>query len=291
MIDDASAVYWNPAAIVEVSGAEIQLMHAEQYEELADYDYAAFVQRLDRTGSIGVGLIRFSVDDILITEDAYDDENGNHQYDWGERIDPSRFYLDSDTEYAAFFTFARRLNPTLSLGGSLKIIRQDLPGHSSFGVGADLGALWRPRPAWRFGARLSDATTTQIYWDTGRRETVTPALTLGGAYVHELAEPQISLGLAADLAMNFDGRDAASRLEFGIPSLTPEMASRTLFWADASVGFEAWFRRLFAARVGWQESGVTGGAGFRLHGFGVDYAFVPHEALGSSHRVSASYGF
>jgi hypothetical protein len=56
-------------------------------------------------------------------------------------------------------------------------------------------------------------------------------------------------------------------------------------------GLEAWYRKLFAARVGWQESGATAGAGFRIRGFGVDYAFVPHEVLGSSHRVSASYQF
>jgi hypothetical protein len=43
--------------------------------------------------------------------------------------------------------------------------------------------------------------------------------------------------------------------------------------------------------VGWQESGVTAGAGFRIRGFAVDYAFVPHDDLGSSHRVSGGYRF
>ncbi|MFH1143089.1 MAG: hypothetical protein V1774_00925, partial [Candidatus Eisenbacteria bacterium] len=70
---------------------------------------------------------------------------------------------------------------------------------------------------------------------------------------------------------------------------------------DVRIGLEAWYRGLFAIRGGWQESGeqltsanpgqVTAGAGFRLRGFGIDYAFVPHEALGSSHRLSGSYSF
>jgi len=278
MIDDASAVYWNPAAITRVPGAEIQLMHAEQFEDLADYDYAAFVQPLPDAGAIGVGLIRFSVSDILITTDAYDDENGNHQYDVGERIDPSRFYFDSDTEYGLFFTFARPVADRLSFGGSLKVIRQDLPGHTSFGLGADLGALWQPRVDLRLGARLSDATTTQLYWDSGRRETVTPTLSLGGALTRTLLAEALDVTLATDLVLYFDGRSTASQFEFGLP-------------ADLNAGLETWFRRLFAARIGWQESGVTAGAGFRVRGLGVDYAFVPHEALGSSHRVSASYAF
>jgi hypothetical protein len=279
LIDDASAIYWNPAGMAELSSAEIQLMHAEQFENLADYDCAAFVQPLPGTGAIGVGLIRLAVSDILITKDAYVDANGNHRHDWGEIIDPSRFYLDSDNEYALFFSFARRTRQALALGGSLKLIRQDLPGHSSFGIGIDLAAQWEVSPALRVGARLSDATTTQLYWDTGRRETVVPALYLGTAYSHDLSGTGITATLAADLALSFDGRETASTFSAGAVS------------GDPMVGLEAWYRSLFAARVGWQWSGVTAGAGFRVRGFGADYAFVPHEDLGSSHRVSASYTF
>jgi len=279
-IDDAGAVYWNPAAMVDVPRAELLLMHAEQFSSLADYDFAGYVQRLAGTGSIGVGLVRFAVSDILITKDAYDDANGNHQYDWGERIDPSRFYLDSDTEYGLFFSFARPVRRDLSLGGTLKFVRQDLPGHSSFGVGTDLGALWTPHAALRFGARLSDATTTQLYWDTGRRETVNPALYLGGAWRRSLAAQHIDVALSLDLALTFEGRETASSFALG-----------STVGGDARGGLEASYRRLFTARAGWQESGVTAGAGFRIKGVGIDYAFVPHEDLGSSHRVSASYAF
>ncbi len=291
-VDDASSVYWNPAGMVMVERAEVALMHSEQFGDLADYDFASYVQQLPGTGSVGVGIVRFSVDDILITQGAYDDENGNHKYDWGERIDPSRFYLDSDTEYALFFSFARAMNRMpVVLGGTLKLVRQDMPGHSSFGIGTDLGARWSPRPDFQLGARFSDITTTQLYWDTGRRETVSPSLFVGGAYSRSLAASQIELLLTCDFALTFDGRETASSFSIGIPSVTPDMQSRTFFWGDAAVGIEAWYRKLFAARAGWQESGVTAGAGLRIAGFGVDYAFVPHEALGSSHRLSASYAF
>ncbi|MCK4414094.1 MAG: PorV/PorQ family protein [Candidatus Eisenbacteria sp.] len=290
-VDDASAIYWNPAGMVHVPHAEIMLMHAEQFAELADYDFAGYVLSLNETGALGIGLVRFAVSDIRITKDAYIDENGNHQYDWGEPIRPELFCYDSDTEYAFLFSFARAVRPEFSYGISLKLIRQDLPGHSSFGVGVDLGVMWRPRPALRLGARLSDATATQLYWDTGTRETVTPSLFLGGSYTQLFPGMRTEVSLAVDLALTFDGRETASSLAFGTPSLAADLPAENFFWGDLRTGIEAWYRGLFAARAGYQESGATAGAGFLLRGFGIDYAFVPHEALGNSHRLSASYSF
>lgn len=283
MIDDASAIYWNPAAIIAVPRAEIILMHAEQFGDLADYDFAGYVQSLSGTGTpgaVGVGVIRFGVSDILITSDAYEDVNGNHRYDHGtDLILEDRFYLDSDTEIGVLFTYARQVGAKFSLGGNLKIVRQDLVNHGSFGIGADLGALWHVSNALRLGARLSDATTTQLYWDTGTRETVNPSLFLGVACCPVMRWLDIELSVAADLALTFEGRETASSFSAGS------------LGGDLRLGCEGWFRHLFAARLGYQEDGVTAGAGLRLKGFGIDYAFVPHDDLGSSHRVSASYGF
>jgi len=283
VVDDASAVYWNPAAMVELPSGQVVLMHAEQFGDLADYNFAAFVQPLSTSGTpgaIGLGLIHFGVSDILITKNGYIDKNGNHRYDHGiDEINPSEFYYDSDTELGLLFSYARPAGERLALGGSVKVIRQDLVNHGSFGLGIDLGALWRPHRSLRFGARLSDATTTQLFWDTGTRETVNPSLFLGGATVRHLGGLDMDLSLGADLALTFEGREEASSFSTGKVG------------GDLRVGLEAWFRGLFAARVGHQEDGVTAGAGFRIAGFGVDYAFVPHEDLDSSHRVSASYAF
>lgn len=282
-VGNADAVYWNPAGMTQVKAAEISLMHAEQFSDLADYDYAGYVLSLDGTGTpgaLGISLVRFSVSDILITKDAYEDVNGNHEYDHGvDIIKPEEFYYDNDTETALFISYARNVKDNLSLGGSLKLIRQDLAGNGSFGIGTDLGLQYRLSEAFTFGARFADVTTTQLFWDGGSRETINPSLYLGSAYNFTLTGLHLDLVTTADLALTFEGRDKASSFATGSMG------------GDPAVGCEAWFHDLFAARVGWQESGVTGGAGFRLGGLGVDYAFVPHDDLGSSHRVSASYLF
>jgi len=283
LVDDASAVYWNPAGMTKMENAELVLMHAEQFSDLADYDFGAYVLSLEGTGTpgaVGIGVVRFAVPDILITEKAYKDINGNHRYDHGiDTILPGEFYFDNDSNTAIFLSYARPLSPSLNIGGSLKLISQDLVNHSSFGIGADLGLMWQTTEALALGARFSDITTTQLFWDGGRRETITPSLFIGGAY--QIAIPSIGVNLTttADLAMTFEGRDMASSFTAGSAG------------GDLRVGGEAWFKEIFAARVGHQESGVTGGVGFRLRGFGVDYAFVPHDDLGNSHRVSAQYTF
>ncbi len=64
----------------------------------------------------------------------------------------------------------------------MKIIRQSLPGNSSFGIGGDLGVIYTPIPTVSAGLKVSDVTTTLLAWDSDRRETIAPSVTLGGQY-------------------------------------------------------------------------------------------------------------
>jgi len=282
LADDASAVYWNPAGLLFLDSSELLVMHSEHFGTLANYDFAAFAQPIDqgaRSSSVGLALVRFAVDDITVTRDAYVDENDNGQYDEGEPIDPDRFYRDSDTEYAVFLTYATRLRPAWLVGGSAKLIRQDLLGTTSFGMGLDLGLIYLPSPSLTFGVQLSDVTTTQISWDTGRREVVAPSIKVGTAYSRAVAPLQGHVTVTADLGFNFEGREEASQFASGSVG------------GDLLGGVEYWIQRTLALRVGTQAGDFTAGAGIRYRGIGVDYAFVPHEDLNDSHRVSASLQF
>ena len=66
-------------------------MHAEQFGSIANHDFGSFVQPLGSPGSasaVAISLVRFSVDDILVTRDAYDDLNHNGRPRRG-RADPA----------------------------------------------------------------------------------------------------------------------------------------------------------------------------------------------------------
>ena len=218
LVDDASSIYWNPAGMTGVARGEVVLMHAEQFGDLANYNFGGFVQSLEGSGTpgaVGLGLVHFSVDDILITEGAFVDANGNHKYDPGETIKTDEFYLDSDTEYGIFLSYARPAGKALSLGGSLKLVRQDLAGEGSFGIGADLGALWSLHEKLRLGTRFSDVTTTQLFWDSGHRETVSPSLSVGMAF---FPFPMLGFSPGCSLAIWRPPSTAARRRAHGRPA-------------------------------------------------------------------------
>lgn len=277
MADDASTVYWNPAGVANLERAELMVMHAEQFGSLATHDYLGFAQPLagDRRSAVGIGLVRFAVDDIKVTRDAFQDLNGDGEYQEGEPILTDKFRTESDSEYALFVTYAREVSDALALGVSAKSIRQGLVGNSSFGFGLDFGAHYRANSALTFGARLADVGTT-LSWDSGTRESVTPQLSLGATWRRAIPGLRGSLAASGNLVYATDGRDEASQLGSG---------------ADLQGGVEYWFDRVVAARVGSDAGDFTAGAGLRHRGLGIDYAFLGHADLDDTHRISASVAF
>jgi hypothetical protein len=295
LADDASAVYWNPAGLAGLSDREVLLMHSEQFGSLVNYDFGSFAMPLNggsaHPSGIGLGLIRLGVDDIPITEDAYLDfgpdgqdgtgDPGEHNglYDLGEPIEPANFRYDSDVEMAFLASYGRALSEKLWLGGTLKLLRQELLTNSSFGIGADLAAMYFARPDLSFGLRLADITTTQISWDTGTRESVSPTALFGVQFTRPFPALRGVVTAGVDVDLAFDGAESASQFSSGGVG------------GEVGAGIEYWFQRTVALRAGMDAENLTAGAGLRISRFGVDYAFVGHDELDDSHRISGSVTF
>ena len=266
--DDASAIYWNPAGLTNLSRRQVLFMHAESFGGLVLHDYLGFVWPLGTArSSLGVGLLRLGVEDIPYTKlDALD-----HR--------PRVWKWVDDSESALFFSYARRGGEGWSFGGSAKILRKSVGDDHALGLGVDAGALWRPRPCWLVGAKLADVTSTPLVWNSGHKEFILPMLKLGTAYK---LSPQLLRGeilLALDADTRFEGRQYAAWASVGGVSLDPR------------VGLEYQYRHRIALRVGIQPGQFSAGAGIRLGLGGVDYAFLGHDDLDSSHRLSALVEF
>lgn len=279
--DDASAAQWNPAGLALLRQGELMAMHSEHLGSLASHDYLGFAQPLqgDKASGIGIGLVRFSVDDIPLTKHAFDDLNGDGERQDNEPILTDRFEMKSDDEYGLFLTYAREVRTGWLFGGNVKMLRQGLLDNTSFGIGLDFGVLYLAQPGLVLGARLSDATATQISWDTGHKDTVSPSLHLGGSWSRGFDAIRGSLTAAGGVGMTFDRRIEAS--QFGESSLT----------GDLQGGLEYWYAERIAARVGTDAGELAAGAGLRLDRFGVDYAFLSNADLDDSHRISANVRF
>lgn len=286
--DDGTAAYWNPAGLATLERREITAMHAEQFGSIVQYDFLSYVVPIGDPGrarqALGFSLVRLGVDQIPDTRGLeIIDQNGNGKFDYPEDrlvVDESRFVFDSDNDVAFLLSYARELKPGFSLGGNFKYIRQWL-GDSlrSNGFGLDVGALWVGPRGWSAGARLSDATTTRILWNTGTNEFIAPALRVGAAKTRAFASRRHVVTLALDVQVGFSDEQLASQAHLG--GVTFEFHP----------GVEYWIERRVALRAGMEARNFAAGAGLRLRRFGLDYAYLDHADLDASHRISGSYSF
>lgn len=298
--DDASAVYWNPAGIAGIEKRQALAMHAEQFGDLVNYNFGSYVQPThlvdpERKPAFGVGLIHLGVPDQVVTNQlVFNDANGNGQIDQGELVDKDGNPYDvatlpheSDNSFAGLGSFALQTSVG-NVGGTLKLIYQDaIAGESSMGIGIDLGFLRRDflTPHLSVGAKLQDATGTYLSWSTGTNEFIYPMLKLGTAYKLVSTGFNGSLLLAADADVFFDDRKTASQFW------------TDTFSADLHFGLELSFQEHVMLRGGLDgaaaETGMneTAGAGVYFGMFGLDYAYLHHDAFEATHRVSILASF
>jgi hypothetical protein len=284
--DDATATFWNPAGLSQLEHNEAMGMHASQFGGVVVHDVLGIVAPLkfpDHRSAIGLTLVRLGVDDIKVTKDAGVDADGDGVVDEDANgnpiIDPQKIETRSAYDLALYLSYARSLGRKWSTGLNLKLVRQSLVNEgASFGIGADLGFLYRPSEKVGLGLRLSDITTTQLFWDTGRRETVAPTVTLGGHTTLPISALQGSLTLGLDLNFAFEGQEAD---QFSSGNLSGNLLA----------GAEYWFRQTVALRVGTDAGNFTAGGGVRYKQVGADYAYLSHDELDSTHRVSALVRF
>jgi len=280
--NDISAGYYNPAGLANLNYPQIALMHAEQFGNLVNYDYAAVAIPYESDMSFGLSVIRLGVDGIPDTREALVDRNtGQVIYDINQssgRIDPELVKEFSDQDWAFYLSFAKKHSDKLSYGASVKIIRRDISDESATGIGFDIGAQYIPFENFFLGANVQDVTTTLIAWSTGRNELVTPTVKVGSAYMINFLGGKLLPAL--DLDMRFENRRYASYFNVGPVSF------------DTHVGLEYNYKGIFAVRGGYNDvKQFTIGAGVKLPKLNIDYSFARFstsdtERLDDSHRIS-----
>ncbi len=296
--DDPSAAYWNPAGLSLTTERSLLLMHAERFGGLVDRDYVSYVQPVGwslfggEESGFGISLIRLGVDDIPLTshlEDALD-VNGDGEVDDDELLGLFEYRDDiewvSDSEYGLFVSYAELMG-SWRLGGSLKLISQNVGIYSSFGIGMDIGLL--RQGIWRnldVGLKLQDITTTYLSWDTGKHEIIAPAVIPGLAYRVDLPQWDATVLIATSFETRFENRGNLAD-QYASGSMSTNMHSGM----EVGVGGKVFVRGGFDS--GWGSEDVTAGAGFMLSRLVVDYAYAG-DTLGiqeSTHRVSLTVGF
>lgn len=280
--NDIISGYYNPAGLANLNYPQIGLMHAEQFGNLVNYDYASVAIPFGTDMSFGVSVMRLAVDGIPDTRDALVIRGTTQRLsditDPRAGINPELVTEFSDQDWAFYFTFAKRHSGDFYYGANVKIIRRDIAEFGAWGVGFDVGALYTPVENLFIGANLQDITTTLVAWNTGRNELISPTAKVGASYMVEFLGGRITPAL--DFDIRFENRKFASNFNIGPVSF------------DMHAGFEYNFKNLFAVRAGYNDvKQFTLGAGVKLPKLNIDYSFArfnysANERLDDTHRIS-----
>ena len=270
-IGGPSAAYWNPAALTDIRGGGLSIMHADRFSGVVKYDFLSAVQRYSESEVFALTIFRLGVDDIPIT--ALEDPSSPLGVNNIVVVDE----WTSDSEIAVMGSYAFVWKGNWSLGVNGKILSKKVGDNSAFGLGFDVGARYKLWNHTYMGIKISDVTTTFLGWDTGHNELILPSMAFGAVQMIHLPRMQADLNFAFDLVLRGENRGEADQFALG------------RFSGDTHFGMEYIIQKTLALRVGMDREYLTAGAGIRIGPVNADYAFQAHEGLGESHRVSLSF--
>ncbi|HEX9829032.1 MAG TPA: hypothetical protein VGB10_02365, partial [Bacteroidota bacterium] len=129
LANDATAGYWNPAALSRINYPDIVIMHDERFGSLLNYDFASVGIPYGADASLGLSILRLGVDGIPDTRNAWVDVNGNGLFDDDNRPDYRQISYFNASDWAFYLTYAKKSSETFAYGANIKLIRRDLAEH------------------------------------------------------------------------------------------------------------------------------------------------------------------
>ena len=258
--DDASAIYWNPAGLAQITDREISTMFASLYEQ-TNFGFAAYAQPL------------VAVDEVM---------NENHNYGTlaGAIVNLSSagFQLRDGannsvgtggiSELAGMIAYANKITDKLALGLNFKLVRQDIDTSAASGYGFDVGLHGSISPVLSVGLSIQNLVPPRL---TVREVTnrYPFAATLGFGY--KMLQDKLLLALDTNKTENRNWK--------------------------IHIGGEYMIAKILALRAGLDETEVSAGIGFKWRQYSLDYAFAYNDAsssmddLGVSHRIGLTLRF
>jgi hypothetical protein len=275
-VDDATAIYWNPAGLAGLRYRHATMTHGASYQSTFQ-DFIAYAQpvespfvrqngrerdlRPDQLGTLGIA--------VLYQNSGSISEVDNTALPTGDRITPQ--------DLAVFLAWGATVARGLDVGVGLKYVTSKIQGVASTGA-VDFGARWRTWLPGEFPYALS-LSAQNIGGQLKFHEYGDPLpmiITLGQAL-------RITKGLVVTLDMNAP-RDRSIYPSFGLEWRVP-----------MKQGLSTALRAGYDGRLtGNDSAGITGicfGGGLGLQRFGFDYGWSPAGGLGSTHKLSLSYRF
>lgn len=267
IVDDAYAVYYNPAGLAGLRRVEAAGMEDRSFQGVR-YDFAGAAVPLlafqrdaldakNAYGVLGVGVYGLSLNDIPVQGNA-------------ESESPAGTVVSQDTAYS--LSYALAVGETgLALGVTGKYVVSALAGYNAAALAGDAGALYRTE-RWSAGAGLRNLG--QRYGFVERTDPLPLTLFAGGGY--RFSERWLG---SAELDLPRDnGPSAAAGVEYSRP-----------FPGRITGAVRAGYNT--SNRDAGGTAGTSIGAGIGYGNLDFDFAFIPFGELGNAYRYSLRVKF
>jgi len=256
LADDITAVYWNPAGLIQLTKPEISTMYNDWFEGVG-HGFLGFGVPISHKKAIGFSIIHLGVGSIPGYADG---QIGSIPQATGN-------FSARDTAFA--FTYATCLTDVISLGMNIKGIVQRIENEEASSFAIDLGQLYHPP--------IEGLTLSTVLQNIGPRikyslegDKLPLTLKFGTAYKVKV-QP---ITLTCDLTKPIDND---WKINVGIE-----------VWFKKLIALRGGFNSQLFKDLG---AGITCGFGFSLKPYQIDYVFVPYDELGNTHRISITFRF
>ncbi len=248
----SAALTWNPAGIMGESYPGVAFTHFSSFVDTA-YEQIEGVYPGWLEGSWAMRIFYASTYNFM-------------EMELGEEIGS----IDNH-DLLIQLAYARGLAPGLAAGVALKFFESALAGYHRQGAAIDAGMQYQTLWPWlALGVAIQNLGTMSAFEEEAAS---LPLKVLGGAMLKFVLLSGHEINLLADVHQPLAG-DEDTVLAFGLK-------------------YSLW--DMILLRGGYRFMNELGnlsmGAGFRMSGFGLDYAYQPFAELGNNHRVTLAYLF
>ena len=268
--NDASALYWNPAGLVQFDQDQVMFSHNQWVADI-NHDFIGAVYHPDGTNAFGVAVTSLSTQDMQVTTEFAPFGTG-------------QYFSYRDLAFAV--SYARKMTDKFSFGGTVRYIEETLAELKMRGVMIDLGTYyWTGLGTTRFAVAVSNFGN-QLAPDgkvvlVGKREK---------SDWQAFSPPTIfRIGFAFEPYQSEDNRITTS-IQLNHPNDNSE---------NVSTGAEYSWKNIVFIRGGYKfnsdEQNFSFGFGvnipIRIAYCNVDYSYSNFTRLGNAQRFSIILGF
>ena len=284
VIDDATAVYWNPAGMTQKAKHQLAFSQTMWFGGL-DHQSAQGIYRVDDESAIGIGFSTLSSGMIAVTTEFKPFGSGE-------------FINFSSTAFSV--AYARQFTEQFSAGVTMRYLHENAGSLRMSGVLFDAGTFYKTGlgtsrfavAVSNFGGKLSPNGTVNIAGTA-------PNFNGGTTSAFQSFDPPINfrIGFAMEPIIDSMQRWTVA-LQLNHPNDNAENYS---IGSEYAVMFSEAFPAEVLIRAGYKigsdQERFSGGAGFHIPISGrdyelrLDYAYSDYSSLGGIHRISAGFAF